>query len=153
MYVKWEAPGMPGFPLNPVKGMWPDSRRESSSLSSAAAHCFALPGPGYDIYLSGFSGVVAVMKTIHTPQVPTDAQVPKHNLARPLATVGQGDVSVTAFMLDNLLWITRSEMFSKAQLPRILIFISLSLPLRCWNCVCYVPQQGPKELEIFTKLY
>lgn len=74
MYVQWEALGMPGFPLNPVKGVWPDSRRMSSSPSSAAAHCFALAGPGYDIHCSRFSGVVAVMKTIHTPQVP---QIPK----------------------------------------------------------------------------
>lgn len=42
MYVKWEARGMPGFPSNPVKGMWPDFRRQSSSASSAAAHCFTL---------------------------------------------------------------------------------------------------------------
>lgn len=66
------------------------------------------------------------METTHKASR-TDPQAPKHHSVRPLAAMGQGDFPVTAFMADNFLCITRSEMFSKARLSAIHIFISLSL--------------------------
>lgn len=64
----------------------------------------------------------------------TEPRAPKHHSARPLAAMGQDDFPGTAFMSDNFLCITRSEMFRKARLSTIRIFISLSLlPWRCWE--------------------
>lgn len=83
-------------------------QKETAKCENAgfSANSFILPGPGRVIHLSRFSR--AVVQTTYTPSC-IDL---KHNSAKPLATVGQGDFPMTAVMLDNSLHITRSEMFS-----------------------------------------
>lgn len=62
--------------------------------------------------------VVAVILTIHTcsctDPCPHFTQVHEQNAARSPTIMGQGNFQMTAFVLDQLFCIRRSEMFSKA---------------------------------------
>lgn len=98
-------------------------RWESARKIDFSAHSLVLPGPGCVLYLNNFSGVVAVMQTVYTlrhrPPNPT------YDAARPLATEGQCNFPVTAN--------PEARGSAKLWLSSINIFISLSLPLRCWD--------------------
>lgn len=117
-------------------------RWESARKKDFSAHSLVLPGPGCVLYLNNFSRSCGCDATVYT--LITD---PKPHIRCSQAT-GHRGANATSQWQQTRKW----EVPAKLWLSSINIFISLSLPLRCWDLCLPCSLSRPKGVGNLHKI-